>query len=69
MRGYHFVLFCFQVFVNPVGLVESEGLLWRKKKKKEEAGATCWRKSVVKLAGSCTVSLDPAYNEGNHRGL
>lgn len=67
MQGYHFVLFYFQVFVNPVGLVESEGCYEKKKKK---ALTTCRpENSLVKLAGNCTFSLYPAHNEGNRRGL
>ena len=38
MQGYHFVLLYFQVFVNPVGLLELEGCCENKKKKEEEEG-------------------------------
>jgi len=36
MQGYHFVLLYFQVFVNPVGLLELEGCCEKKKKEEEE---------------------------------
>lgn len=71
MQGYHFVLFYFQVFVNPVGLVELEGCCEEgEKKRRKKARATCWPENgLVELADIGMVSLYAADNEANHQGL